>query len=440
MMETNQLKIGIIGAGVAGMSAAWDLARAGHEVHLYEASDTVGGLAAGFMDEGWDWHLEKFYHHWFQTDDDILNLIHEIGHEDKIIFRRPITRYWINGQNYTSEITPQSVLFSLPLSLWGRLRMIPAGAFLKLTPFWKPLERVTAHDWLSRFMGREAYETLFRPLLIGKFGQYYDQVNMAWMWARVVKRSLKLGTFEGGFQAFVEALAQAIEAKGAHIHLNTRIEGISSQNGKITLAVNGEAQTFDRVISTTSPSLMLKITPELAETDYGRKMADLRSIGGLCVVLALKQSLLTDGTYWLNLPATSPDKQQTTFPFLALVEHTNWMDKEHYGGDVLVYCGDYVPADHEYFKLSESELAERFISVLDRFNPAFSRDWVRKWWVFRAPYAQPVPGINHSQKILPLQTSVPGLYWASMSQVYPWDRGTNYAVELGRRAAQDVLA
>ena len=97
-------------------------------VSIFEATDTVGGLAAGFKDDDWDWYLEKFYHHWFQTDHDILNLIEEIGQSDKVFFPRPITRYWIDGHNYTSEITPQSVLFSLPLSLWGRLRMVPAGA------------------------------------------------------------------------------------------------------------------------------------------------------------------------------------------------------------------------------------------------------------------------------------------------------------------------
>lgn len=439
MTENHKLKVGIIGAGVAGMSAAWDLARAGHEIHVFEGSDMVGGLAAGFKDDGWDWYLEKFYHHWFQTDHDILNLIDEIGHSDKVFFPRPITRYWIDGHNYTSEITPQSVLFSLPLSLWGRLRMVPAGAFLKLTPFWKPLEKVTAHAWLRRYMGEEAYNTLFRPLLIGKFGRYYQDVNMAWMWARVVKRSLRLGTFEGGFQAFVEALADAIRGQGAQIHLNTRINGIHAQDGQPALQFDGETRQFDRVISTTSPQLMLKFTDGLAETAYGKQMAALHSIGGLCVVLALKQSLLTDGTYWLNLPATSPDKSESRFPFLALVEHTNWMDRKHYNGDVLVYCGDYVPADHEYFQMSEADLAERFISVLDQFNPDFSRDWIRKFWVFRAPYAQPVPGVNHSQNIPPLKTPLPGLYWASMSQVYPWDRGTNFAVEMGRRVARQLL-
>jgi protoporphyrinogen oxidase len=167
---------------------------------------------------------------------------------------------------------------------------------------------------------------------------------------------------------------------------------------------------------------------------------ELESIGAICVVLALRQPLLPDDSYWLNLPADSPDKDKSRFPFLALVEHTNWLPSTHYGGDVLIYCGDYVPPDHDYFKISDDELIERFLKVLPTFNPDFSTDWIRKTWVFRAPYAQPVPGVNHSQKIPPLKTPLSGLWWASMSQVYPWDRGTNYAVELGRRAVQMLLS
>jgi protoporphyrinogen oxidase len=437
MAESTKLKIGIIGAGVAGMAAAWDLARAGHEVHIYEGAESVGGLAAGFRDDLWDWTLEKFYHHWFESDKDMLNLIEEIGHSDKVFFPRPKTSYWIDDKIYRSEINI-SALF-LPLSLIAKFRLGLAGVYLKLTRNWQALEKETAHNWMTRYMGKEAYERLWRPLLIGKFSNLYQEVNMAWMWARIYTRTLKLGTFKGGFQRFVEVLAEAVEKKGAVIHLNTPVHAIATQDGNPTLTINGEVVIFDRVISTMSPKLMLRLTAGLADTAYGKQVADLKSIGGLCVVLALKQSLLTDGTYWLNLPATSADKRQTPFPFLALVEHTNWMDKAHYNGDTLIYCGDYVPVDHEYFKLSEDELAERFIAVLPKFNPNFSRDWVRKYWVFRAPYAQPLPGVNHSQKIPPLKTPLSGVFWATMSQVYPWDRGTNYAVELGRRVAREAM-
>ncbi|MEZ4671772.1 MAG: NAD(P)/FAD-dependent oxidoreductase [Anaerolineae bacterium] len=432
-----KLRIAIIGAGVAGMSAAWDLAHAGHEVHLYEAEPNVGGLAAGFRDEGWEWTMEKFYHHWFQTDSDVLKLIGEMGKADKVLFPRPKTSYWMDGKIYRSEMNAS--MLSLPLSLVALFRMGLAGVYLKfITQNWQALEKVTADSWMRRWMGDEAYDRLWKPLLIGKFADRYTQVNMAWLWARIKTRSLRLGIYEGGFQAFLNDLGDAITARGATIHLNTPVQAIGQQDGKPTLTVNNEVRVFDRVISTSSPGLLLKLAPELKDTSYGKQVGELKSIGALCLVLALKQSVLTDGTYWLNLPATSADKQASQFPFLALVEHTNFMDKAHYGGDVLVYCGDYVPVDHEYFSMTEAELLERFIPALEKVNPAFKREWIRKTWLWRAPYAQPVPGVNHSQHIPPLKTPLPGVFWASMSQVYPWDRGTNFAVEIGRRVGREA--
>lgn len=433
----NNMQIAIIGAGAAGLAAAWDFVEAGRQVTIYEASDRVGGLAAGFKDEAWDWTLEKFYHHWFASDSDIFALAEEMGARDRIIFRRPKTSYWLDGAPVRSEISP-SALF-LPLSFASTLRMGLAGMFIKLTPRWEPFERVTADQWMRRWMGREAYEKFFMPLLIGKFAEQYDQVPMSFMWARIVKRSLELGSYIGGFQAFLDELAAQLRAKGVTIHLKARVEGIGQLDGKPALKIGGEQYAQDRILSTTSPRLLLQMTDGLADTDYGRRAAALKSIGGLCVVFALKRPLMPDDTYWLNLPATTADKSQSAFPFLALVEHTNYISREHYGGDHIVYCGDYVPPTHEYFQLSPADLVQRFAPALRVVNPAFQRDWIRKWWVWRAPYAQPVPELNHSRKLPDIKTPLPGLYWASMSQVYPWDRGTNYAVEIGRRAARLAL-
>lgn len=433
----SKLKIGIIGAGVTGLSAAWDFIRAGHEVTIYEAEDRVGGLAGGFKDPSWDWELEKFYHHWFTTDTDLLALTEEMGVREKVIFPRPKTSYWINGKIYRSEISPSAIF--LPLPLIPKMRFALGGILLKLTSNWRALEKVTAHDWFLRVMGESAYNTFFRPLLIGKFGEEYTKVNMAWMWARVKTRSLKLGTFEGGFQGFLDTLASQLRERGVTINLNTPIEAIGTVDGKPSLTVNGVTEVFDRVLATTSPGLLLKLAPGVRDTPFAEKVRALHSIGAICVVVTIKQQLLTDGTYWLNLPATSTDKRENRFPFLALVEHTNWMDRTHYNGDRILYLGDYVPVDHEYFRLSDDELADRLLASLPTVNPNFTRDWVKKIWVFRAPYAQPVPYVNHSEKLPPVETPVAGLYWASMSHVYPWDRGTNYAVGLGRRVAAQMM-
>ena len=171
---------------------------------------------------------------------------------------------------------------------------------------------------------------------------------------------------------------------------------------------------------------MAKLAPDLPDS-YSAALQKLKSMGAVVLVVSLDRSL--SPYYWHNLP------KDAGFPFLALVEHTNFMDREHYGGDTIIYCGDYLEADHEYFSLSKEQLLDRFLPAFTRVNPEFDRSWVKEAWLWKTNYAQPIPPVNHSHNIPPLRTPVPGLYFASMSQVYPWDRGTNYAVEIGRRVA-----
>jgi protoporphyrinogen oxidase len=151
------------------------------------------------------------------------------------------------------------------------------------------------------------------------------------------------------------------------------------------------------------------------------------------MTLVLTQKISEQGYYWFNIPKSAG------FPFLALVEHTNYLSPEHFGGDHVVYCGDYLEAGHEYFTLSDKELLERFIPGIQRVNPYFQPSWVKQVWVHKTNYAQPVPLVNHSKNIPDIRTPISGLYFASMSQVYPWDRGTNFAVEIGRRAARMMI-
>ena len=124
---------------------------------------------------------------------------------------------------------------------------------------------------------------------------------------------------------------------------------------------------------------------------------------------------------------------------MGLVEHTNYISPDHYGGDHLVYCGDYLPPDHPYFDYSKEQLLNTYLPGLLKINPDFQLDWVRASWMFAEKYAQPIPGLDHSRNIPSLNTPIPGLWMANMSQVYPWDRGSNYAVEMGRRVAREIV-
>lgn len=426
------MKVAIIGAGAAGLAAAYDLVNAGHHVTVFEAAPHVGGLAAGFKAPHWDWTLEKYYHHWFQSDRHILGLIDELGWREQVIFPRPLTVVYHREKFYPLD-SPLAVLRFPGFSLVNRLRFGAVIAMLKTIPNGLVFERHTAHGWLLRWMGAQVYETMMQPLLVGKFGErHYRDVTMAWMWARVKARTMRLGTFAGGFQAFLEKLAAELERRGVEIRLQMPVHELETGPlNTIVLKTPAGPKSFDQCIATVSPHLLTHLAPQLPE-GYRSGLLALKSMGAVVMVLALDRQL-TD-YYWFNLP------KGVGFPFLALVEHTNFVSPEHYGGDHIVYCGDYLEPEHEYFDLSEEQLLARFLPALSRFNAAFDPGWVKRTWLFRTPYAQPVPLVNHSHNIPDLKAPLQGLWLASMSQVYPWDRGTNFAVELGREVARRVSA
>lgn len=425
--------IAILGAGFGGMAAAYDLVRAGHRVTIYEAADFPGGLASGFKEPHWDWTVEKFYHHWFASDRHMLGLIDELGWRERVLFPRPFTVMEYKGKFYPFDSILKAILF--PGLGWGinKARFGLVGLYLRLSNNWRSLEQHTVDTWMRKYAGDVVYKLMWQPLLNGKFGEGYARhVNMAWMWARLKARTTHLGTYQGGFQQFADDFAAHLRTMGVELRLSTSVECIEAGSGQLTLYTSHGPQSFDQCLVTTSPAQLARLAPALP-SQYLQGLLDLKSMGAVVMVLALKHQLSPEGYYWYNLPKSAG------YPFLALVEHTNFVPKEHFGGDHIVYAGDYLDPDHPYFKMDQEELLAQFLPSFQRFNPAFQPDWVRKVWLFRTAYAQPVPLVNHSKNIPAIQTPLSGLYFASMSQVYPWDRGTNFAVEIGRRAAGLML-
>ena len=430
-----RMNIAVIGAGATGLTAAWELANAGHRVTLFEAHEQVGGLAAGFRLPNWDWWLDKFYHHWFSTDTDVLRLVDEIGCSRKVIFSEPQSRYWIDGNLYDLSVSSEAL--RLPVWQIGKLRLVLAGFYLKLPHRWTSLDHIPAYDWLHRVMGNEVYSKIWASLLEGKFKDTYRKIPLSWLWAHIYNRSSSIAIYEGGFQALWENLAQLLKARGVEIFLNTPITRLSIQDGKPMLLAQDKTAMFDIAISTLSPPIMLKIAPDLASSDYAKQVLTLKNVAAVCLVLALSQPLFTDGSYALTLP--SENSIPNGFPFINIYEHTNLVSRSHYGGDHLVYCVDYVSPDHATFQMSDAEILTWFIGALPRLNANFSGNWIRDSWVFKAAAGQPIPELNAGKQIPNIKTPLPGVYWITMNQMHPWGKGTNFAVRLGKEAANMIL-
>lgn len=412
------MKVAIIGGGFTGLTAAIELVDARWGVTVFEADKKPGGLAVGFKPSGWDWSLERFYHHIFANDTVIINLAAKVGLP--AFFQTPKTNSLIGGEQKQLD-SPISLLLFSDLSLLSRVQMGLGLLVLKLLRNGLFLEKWKVTEMLPRLVGKEGYGKVWKPLLAAKFGPYLSQVNMAWFWARVYKRTQSLGYFEGGFSALADKMEVYVKKRGGRVILGKKVAAVKRDKGG-GWWVNGER--YDKVLITTPTSL--------AEKLVGEKIAVTPKIDHLwaqAMVLELDRSLM-DG-YWLNV-------LESDWPFLVVVEHTNFADKSHYGGKTIIYLGNYLADGDKRLKLSEENLLKLFLPFLTKINPLFKPAWIKRSWCFEAAYAQPVFPTNYSQTIPGIRTTLPGLYVANMSQVYPWDRGTNYAVELGQKAANII--
>jgi protoporphyrinogen oxidase len=434
-MNGGKMKIAIIGAGPTGLSAAWELSKQNHEITIFEKEAVAGGLARGFKARNWQDSVECFYHHWFKSDQSMLALIEELGLVDQVKFHKPVSVMYYRGKFYPFDTIPSALLFpGLGFGI-NKIRFGLVGLYLRMTNNWRAMEKFTVEDWMTKYAGEKVYRSMWEPMMIGKFGEHYaSKVNMAWMWARIHSRTTELGTFKGGFQAFFDAFTDILRSKSVELHFNAEVESIRKEpDRRFTVkSVGSELSGFDRVLVTTSPHGLRQMVPELPQS-YQEKLRDQTSMGAVVMVISIKHPLSPKGYYWYNLP------KQDGFPCLALVEHTNFVSKERFDGETIIYAGDYLEPNHENFRLSKDELLAKMLPGLKQINPEFDESWVNEAWKFSAPYAQPIPLLNHSQKILPFETPLDGMFLATMSQIYPWDRGVNYAFQLGKDVSRVVL-
>ncbi len=423
----------VLGAGVLGLTAALRLLQRGHRVTVFEREANPGGLAAGFPVEPGCW-LEKFYHHVFRSDREVIRLIHEVGLGDDLVWKRPMTVVLLASHPYQLD-SARSLLAFTPLRMRDRLRLGWAMAALRVLPSAKSLEGQRAGQWIRRAMGSAAYDVVWGPLLRAKFGDFAEEIALPWFWARVHDRTAELGYVRRGFQRFYLRLADAVTSLGGRVRLQAEVQRVAQagEGFRITYRRGRENEpieqdSFTRVVSTLPTRLTCRLVDDLPE-DYRQRYEVTQAFGAHCLVLALDRSLTA--TYWTNI-------SDPGYPFMVVVEHTNFMDAADYGGRHLVYLGSYKPMDDPLFQMRREDVLAQFAPHLRRINPAFDASWIREAWMFSAPYAQPIVSTDYVRHIPPFDTPLPGLFLANMFQVYPHDRGQNYSVQLAERLVRHL--
>ncbi len=426
----------MVGAGLAGLTAALRLAGAGYPVRVHERYPHPGGLARVFTVGGEP--LEVFYHHLFTSDAAYLELARELGLAEAIRWLPSRMGIWTRGRLWDFG-TPGSLLRFSPLGPVDKARFVLSTLLLQRSRDPRPFEDVPASEWLRRHQGERVWETVWGPLFHQKFARYADQVAMVWLWRKLYLRGRsrsrtgmgeRLGYMEGSFARLTTALASRAEAHGASLHLGDPVRRIERDGERFRVVTRSGAHPADRVLCAVPIPDYLEMAEHLLPEDELARLRQLRATGALCTVLEMDRSLTP--YYWLNVADPS-------MPFGGLIEHTNYIPPERYGGTRILYVSNYVMPDDPLMDASLSDVLDLYVPALQRINPSFDRSWITAAHHFKAHYAQPIVLPGYRKLIPGFRAPVPGLYLCSMAQIYPEDRGQNYAVEYGQRVARLIL-
>ncbi|WP_047549161.1 NAD(P)/FAD-dependent oxidoreductase [Methylotenera sp. G11] len=424
--------IAVLGAGPMGLAVAYQLALDGYRPVLFEADDRIGGMTASFDFGGID--IERYYHFHCISDHAFLSMLDELGLGGKMRWVETKMGYWYQGQLQPWG-NPLALLRFRGLGLAAKLRYGLHAYLSTKRVNWQALDQVEATAWIRRWVGDEAYEVLWRRLFDYKFYDYAGGLSAAWIWSRIrrIGRSRyslfreKLGYLEGGSNTLLNAIRDAIVAKGGEIRLQAPVGKVVMQEGRVTgLQVNGRFEAFDKVISTIPLPHVAKLMPDLPH-DVLAAYRSLKNIAVACVIVRLSRAVTEN--FWLNTNDPEMD-------IPGLVEYTNLRPMAQH----IVYVPFYMPGEHPKFSDPDQTFADKVKQYLKKINPALSDEDFIDIRVSRYRYAQPVCEPGHLSRLPPVALPVKGLWVADTSYYYPEDRGISESIDFGRKMAKAALA
>ena len=429
-------RFGIVGGGLLGMSLAWDLAKLGHDVTIFEGADRCGGLAAPWElgDIVWD----KHYHVTLRSDETLRELLRELDLESELRWRSPGTGFFVDGAMYPFSGTPDYLRFP-PLSLLQKIRL--GATILKASKIaqWQPLERLTAVEWLSRNCGRATVERIWLPLLRAKLGPHATRASAAFIWAIIARmyaarrsgvgREL-FGYVDGGYDRTLRRFEERLTARGVRIRTACRVERVTGLPDGVGIVAESTVHRFDKVIVTLAAPLAARICPELTQRE--RMLCRGVEYQGIICASVLTDSPLTP--YYITNIADG------SVPFTAVIEMTALVERKTFNGKSLLYLPKYVAHDDPALSLSDEEIESSFLAALERMHPGFSRRSVRAFRVSRVPMVFPIPTLGYSERLPPVQTSIPGLFMASSANIVNGTLNVNETLKLAKSLTPALLA
>jgi protoporphyrinogen oxidase len=430
------MRFAVVGGGLLGMTTAWNLVKAGHQATIFEAAPDCGGLASAWqLDEVvWDRH----YHVTLFSDLTLRALLQELALERDLRWVTAQTGFYVDGALYPFSSALDYLRFP-PLSPVQKLRLGSTILRAARITDWRPLEHVTAAEWLTRLSGRATFERIWLPLLRAKLGPNAERASAAFIWAIIArmygarrtgsKREL-FGYVRGGYQRTLRRFERELRLRGVEIRTSSPVKRVEPLGEGITVVTEGRADRFDRAVVTLAPPLAARLCPTLTAEERALCQG-VEYQGIICASLLLDNPLTP--YYITNIADAS-------IPFTAVIEMTALVDRNELGGKALVYLPKYVSVNDPAFALEDRTIEESFLSALERMHPTFSRKSVQAFRVSRVPYVFPIPTLGYSDRLPPMRTATRGLFMASSAHIVNGTLNVNETVGLANRLTPELLA
>lgn len=431
------MKIAIIGAGYSGLTVAKQLIEKGNNITIFEKQHYVGGMVDTI--ELCGTRLEKYYRHIFKSDKEVINLIKEMELEDDLIWN-PTKMGYLTNKNIYEFGTPISLLKFKPLNFIQKLRFGFNIIHIKLINNYEKLEKITAEKWLKDRIGDKIYSQIWDPLLISKFGEKKDKISMAWLWGKIKLRSTsstaqgeELGYINGSYQRLTDKLYNYLISKNVNIKLETNIKEIIKENNKYIVNYsnkeNEEKEEFDIIVSTIDYRSFERLFNKYMNTEERQKIQKVKYTSARTMIIISNKSF--SPFYWLNIG-------DNDIPFGGIIEHTNFINKDNYDNNHIIYISNYMTDDNKLYDLPKEELLKEYMKYLTKINKEFTMENIKDYYVFDEKYAQPIIECNYSKSIIEAKLKNEKIYLCTMPQIYPEDRGMNYAIKFGNKVAKEI--
>ncbi len=429
------MRLGIVGGGILGITLGYFLAKRGAQVTIYEASDTLGGLAGPIKMTGYN--IDRFYHAILTSDAHLQELFVELGIEEKYRCKETRTAFYQQNHFYPMNNMKDFMTFPL-LSLFDRFRL---GLTIVYARFERDLKRVEAVDvetWLTRVSGRKTFENFWRPMLRAKFDGSFENTPATYIWSRLNRMSSTRsganqkemsGYLVGGYITLIEAMAAEIREAGGDIRLKCPVQEVVVNDGQLRGIRTAEGvQNYDAVVVTMQTPLFTRLAPGLPQ-DYRDFLGRTDYLGIVCPLLVLDRPLTGYWTLYIT---------DESIPFTGIIETTSYIDPQDVGGNHLVYLPKYTLPGSAWFKMSDDEIREAWLKYLEQMFPDFRRESIKHMFVHRERLVEPIHPLNGMPLIPTMETPVENLYLVNAAQIYPALTNGESVTQHARRAAEQI--